>query len=581
MSTSEFISRLRPAELVFGMLLVLVVVVSGTALVHRYNNAFMVDVPKTGGVHHEGIVGSPRLINPLLASSDADQDAAALVYAGLMAYDASGTIVPELAESYSISEDGRTYHFVLREGLTFHDGTPLTADDVAFTVVRAQDPLIKSSKFVNWEGVDVVVESARDISFTLAAPYAPFIENTTLGILPKHIWEGLTPDEFPFSEFNTEPIGAGPYRMGSIVRGPSGIPARYELLSFDDYALGAPHIERFVLHLYRNSAELYEAYSKGVVDAAHGLNQRTREDDDSATLPGTLLRSPYSRVFAVFLNQNNQSLFLRPEVKEALALAVPKQLVVNRALNGYGTVQDGPLPPRAGSGVMQTNGTSTRMQTEQATTSDALGRARAILENAGWERDSDGLYALPGDGEDEETLRLTFSLDTANTPELREAAAVIEEAWRAFGADVELNLYDASDLTQSVLRPRRFDALVFGMVLGREPDLYAFWHSSQRNDPGLNVAQLADIEADALLEDARATTSAEARAELHAEFASVVAKTGAVIFLYAPDFLYMVRTPVYGLVLPPITDPFDRFAGVHEWYKETDRVWPFVERLLR
>src|SRR3990167_4613872 len=209
---------------------------SALALVAQANNFFLVEVPRASGALTEGIIGTPRFINPLLAISDADRDVTALVYSGLLRATPEGGYVPDMAESYDVSPDGKTYTFILRDGLTFHDGSAVGVDDIVYTVGKAQDPALKSPVRANWEGVVAEQVDARTVRFTLRKAYAPFIENLTLGILPKARWGVVTDEEFPFSELNQEPVGSGPYRLGSASRSSSGILSTYTLRSFGDYA---------------------------------------------------------------------------------------------------------------------------------------------------------------------------------------------------------------------------------------------------------------------------------------------------------------------------------------------------------
>jgi len=574
-SLLEVIAGLSPFERIVIFLLLVTAFVSGTALLYRANNDILVETPRAGGVHREGIAGTPRFINPLLAISEADKDLTTLLYAGLMTRDETGVLVPELAERYALSDDGTVYTFTLRDGLTFHDGTPVTADDVVFTATQAANAAIKSPVFANWDNVAVAALDSRTVTFTLPVPYMPFIENTTLGILPKHIWQDLTPEEFQFSQFNITPVGSGPYALANVVRDRSGIPERYELVRFDGYALGAPHIASFVFHLYNTKNEAFQAYLAGAVDAVGGISPALLEELATAeTARATAIRrTPLLRVFGVFFNHNRQPLFLRDEVRKALDVATPKQALVGEILSGYGTVLDSPLPAHAApeqvSEVPLNSTTTTPSRIEQAQT---------ILERAGWERNEEtGIYEREID---DEVRELAFSLSTVNASELIAAVGRIAEQWQALGARVEVQTYDQIDLVQSVIRPRRFDALLFGMILGHELDLYAFWHSSQRNDPGLNVAQYADIETDALLEKLRTERDPAARTELYASFAKLVSDQHAAIFLYTPDYIYVTAQTTKNITMHPIAEPHERFDTVHAWYIETDAIWPFVQELF-
>ncbi len=228
---------------------ILSIILSGSALLLLLNlhNQFLVTIPTHGGSMTEGIIGSPRFINPLLAISDADRDLTQLVFSGLLRATPGGELIPDAADSYTVSPDGLTYTFTLKDNLTFHDGTPISTEDVAFTIERAQDPSIKSPKRANWDSVAVEVVSDKEIRFILKQPYAPFLENTTLGILPKHIWKNVLPEAFPLSFVNVEPIGNGPYRVKNSIRDSSGIPQKYVLKSFENYPLGEPYIDTLEL----------------------------------------------------------------------------------------------------------------------------------------------------------------------------------------------------------------------------------------------------------------------------------------------------------------------------------------------
>jgi peptide/nickel transport system substrate-binding protein len=540
-------------------------------------------VPKQGGTLVEGIVGTPRFVNPLLATSLSDKDLVSVIYAGLMTRTANNELSPELAERYTVSEDGLTYTFHLRHNISFHDGTPITADDVVFTVTQAANPALRSPLSANWEGVDVVALDPHTVAFTLPEPYSPFIENTTLGILPAHIWGGLSDDEFAYSQFNATPVGAGPYRVDAVVVDQSGIPERYDLVAFPDYVLGAPNIARLQFAIFGDKGEALRAYQEGRIDslyantpASHGATANPQ-----AMATAVTLTAPQLRTFAVFLNHNRQPLFMRKPVREALDLMTPREEVVRDILGGYAEPLSTPIPDYlVPEGLARSVEGDEVANTEVGATSShdaVLARAQGVLEKAGWERGEDGVYAFESD---DEVLRLAFSLSTSDVPELAKSAERIAQSWRELGAEVEVKIFSAGDLTQSVIRPRRHDALLFGMDIGHELDLYVFWHSSQRNDPGLNIAQFADIEADAAVTALRKNSSPEVRSKELARFLERVASERAALFVYAPQMTYQTRARIHNISLHPIATPSERFDTIHEWYIETDRVWPLVRDLV-
>lgn len=540
---------------------------STVALFSMASSGFLVAVPAQGGSLTEGIVGAPRFINPLLSLSEADRDLVALVYSGLLRATPEGNFVPDLAESYEISEDGRTYTFRIREDATFHDGEPVTADDVVFTVGLAQDPAIKSPKRANWDGVLVEKLGDKEVAFTLRAPYAPFIGNATLGILPAHLWERVSAEEFPFSNLNTEAVGTGPYTVSSVSRNASGIPDTYELRPFSDYALGAPYLSRVTLRFYENEEELLSALSQGEVEAASGITPAK-----ITALPegASVRRAPLNRVFGVFFNQNQSEVLRDARVRHALDAAVDREALVSEVLGGYATPIHEPLPP----GIAPTAAQSAAV----STTSPAL-ESRAALEALGWKYDdAEGALVLTS-GKTKKVLR--FSLSTADIPELRTAAEFVRASWEAMGADVEVKIFEQGDLNQNVIRPRKYDALLFGEIIGRELDLFAFWHSSQRNDPGLNIALYANSAADSLLEELRVAKTSAERRSLYEDFRDELIEDTPAVFLYAPDFTYIFPDRIEGLELTAISQPSERFSDIYRWHREVDRVWTFLTRFAQ
>lgn len=531
------------------------------AIFSAINSYLTVEVPIHGGSVTEGVIGSPRFINPLLAVSDADRDISSLVYSGLLRATPEGALQPDLAESYTISDDGLTYTFKLRSDIHFHDGYPVTAEDVEFTVLRTQDPALKSPKRANWDSVRVERVNEQEIRFILKQAYAPFLENATLGILPKHLWKNASPEEFALSFLNIEPVGSGPYQIGTITRNASGLPERYDLLSYKDYALGEPYVASLSFLFYPNEAAVIDALDKGDITSANSLPP---EDALKLKLRSTtIVRTPLPRIFAVFFNQNQNAVLLNREVRVALDQAVDKQAIVDTVLHGFGVVADGPLP----SGVLKGN-------QENASSSTRVTEARKTLEDAGWTWNADEKVMEKRSKKNTQTLEL--SLSTSNAPELKQSAEMIKTAWEELGAKVTLQIFETGDLNQNVIRPRRYDALLFGQIIGRDLDLFAFWHSSQRNDPGLNIALYTNIKADRLLSSARSTADMRERLSLYRSVAAEVEKDVPAVFLYSPDFIYLVPKELKGVEIERLTTPSERFLGVEKWYIETERVWTFL-----
>ncbi|MBI4086712.1 hypothetical protein HY416_01885 [Candidatus Kaiserbacteria bacterium] len=528
------------------------------------NARALVVVPGRGGTLTEGVVGAPRFVNPVLAVTVADQDLTALVYAGLVARNTDGQLVPDIAESIEVSEDGRTYRLVLRQDVVFHDATPLTADDVVFTVSRVQDPAVKSPLRASWEGVAVERQGEHEIQFLLPEPYAPFIENLTLGILPKHIWEGVSAEEFPFSQYNSEPVGAGPYAISEVSRTDAGIPESYELVSNRRFFKTPPRIKKLYLRFYQTESELVDAIMQGVVESAGGLSETALDTISVAQVPITRVSAPLPRTFMLFFNQNEVPMFRESAVRKALQIVVNRQVIVEEALDGAGIAITSPIPP------------GFEIETPPvAETGDvaALDEARAILRDAGWRmHEETGRWEKTIDGT---ATELSFSISTVNTPVFEETAEILKSQWAELGVPVTIEQFEQSDLVQTTIRPRQYETLLFGTVVGRELDFYSFWHSSQRNDPGLNVALYANIATDSLLSAARAGGTSEERAVLYQKFSDTLADEIPAIFLYVPTYAYVAPPAVRNVSLAGIARGSERWSTVHDWFIETNTVWPF------
>lgn len=348
----------RPTDYLVAILVTGLVAVSIVWGLAALSAKYTVQVPSHGGIFEEAIVGSPRFINPVLALSDADRDVTRLTFRGLMQSSENG-LVPDLAASYTVSDDQKTYTFVLRDA-TFHDGEPITAIDVIFTIGLIQNQLLKSPLSTNWQGVTAVAVDDRTVTLSLESPYAPFLENTTVGILPKHIWKDIKIDEVPFSPRNISTIGSGPYKITDVTKSVDGVVTDIELTAHSDEP--EPYIRTLQLHFVPNQESLITLLEKDTDLAAHSIPPLGDRVVHEAVL---------GRVFAVFLNQNKNSLFAEPAVRRALDAALDKQLIVDTLLSGFGSPANGPLPPQ--------------QLLSQHTPGSSLEIARDILEDAGWE----------------------------------------------------------------------------------------------------------------------------------------------------------------------------------------------------
>jgi peptide/nickel transport system substrate-binding protein len=541
------------------------VVLLGVTLINA-SRGNATNIATVGGTFSEGVVGTPRLINPVLALTRADKDLTTLIYDGLMTLGKDGKLVPNVAESVTISEDGLTYNVILKNSVTFHDGTPLTAHDVVFTFGRIQDPQLTSPLRANFDGVVIEEVGEHEINFVLPEAYSLFIENLTFGILPQHLWKDMNAEEFTSSQHNNEPVGSGPYVLEEIVRKKTGIVETYILTRNPKYHLGAPHIATFELHFFPTEEKLREAFKEKVIESSVGIDPLLLPRYELNPESHHLERLPLPRTLAVFFNQN-KSLALRDKsAREALNVALDREALVNLTLGGYGNALTSPIP----------RGFGVDVHTATDTPKEGIDAARDILREGGWKFNAEKqIWEKTIEG----TLTpLSFSIATVNNSAFEATANFIGDTWKQLGAEVTIKQFEQSDLTQAIIRPREYEALLFGTQLGRSLDYYSFWHSSQRNDPGLNVALYANITTDSILAEMRRKINDEDRTEAINKFAEELSKETPALFLYSPELLYVFPNRIQGATFTGVGEPHERFAGIKDWYIETESVWPFFKK---
>ncbi len=564
-----FLERRSILERLFFHIVLATMIMSALWTLITISNQYLVNTPMRGGVLVEGVVGTPRFVNPVLAVTRADQDMVALVYDGLMRVDASGNLVPDIAESVTVSEDGTIYTIKLRSDVYFHNGNPLTAKDVAFTIGLIQNPELKSPLHGNWDGVVVEEVSDTELTLTLREAYAPFIENLTVGILPRGVWDSLPIEQLPFSQYNTEPVGTGSFAISKVMRDESGLIDGY-VLTAAPFSVHTPNIKEVVVHFYGDEAAVVTALKAGEIDGTPSLSPDSLNKLDLSAYDINELVLP--RVFGVYFNQNKSTALLDPAVREALDIMIDRDELVQKTVAGHGIPTTSPIPPTFLT-VQSSSTVSTTSESEFV--NERAQRAGAVLTAAGWKRNDAGIWEKEtNDG----TVSLSLTLSTSNTPLFDTMATTIAEWWKALGVDITVNQYEQTDLVQAVIRPRNYQVLLFGSDVGRSLDLYPFWHSSQKDDPGLNITQYTNIESDRYLTTIRTTQSETERNTAIAAFTTVLAKEKPALFLFAPTFTYLLSPDVTHPDFTRLSNPSERFATIYEWYATSERLWPIFSK---
>jgi len=572
-----FASFSRKQLLVFISILFIAICSMVTVLV-KVNSKFLVDVPVSGGTVTEGIIGVPTLVNPVIALSDADKDLTALVYSGLMRKTPEGDFVPDLAESFEVSSDGINYTFTIRKDAKFHDGSSVTADDVIFTIEKIKDPIIKSPRKMGWDGVSVTKKDDYTVVFTLAQSYISFMDNTTIGILPSKLWKNVDVNEFNLSPLNTKAIGSGPFEIKNVVKDSEGVSKSYELKRFSKFTLGSPRIKYFNIISYANEKDLVKALLNGSIDQAGGIspeNAKNIEGDNDYVIRTETL----PRIFGIFFNSDKNKIFSDKAVVEAFDKAIDRQYIVDQVLGGYGSPVYSPIPEE----ILE------EASVEEKYSNATIEEAGLILEKAGWKLGEDGIRVktntttttkkVNGKTVKQEvkgstpSTRLSFSLITGNTPELQKTTQLIKEQLQKIGAEVDIQkVYETGQLNQ-LIRAREYEALFFGQVINHESDLYSYWNSSQRLDPGLNIAMYNNKKADSILESIQKVLSFDDRIEKYKNLEKEFETEIPAILIYSPKYLYITSPTLNNISFESIVTPSDRFSSVYAWSADIDKVW--------
>lgn len=541
-------------------LLIVAIAAAGILAVNIFLMA-TTSIARSGGEYAEGMVGSPRFINPILSQANSvDSDLSRLIFSSLLAYDKNSELKPDLAESYEISSDQLVYTFKLKNNVKWHDGENFSADDVVFTVASIQDQEFKSPLSRKFRGV--VCEKVDDytVKFTLKEPFAPFITMLTFGILPEHLWYNIPSGSADLNELNKKPIGTGPWEVESFKKDATGIIKSYALSANKDYYGAKPYLSKLTFKFYGDNLSAIEALKSKNVDGISYLPRELRPELIKHTniIYHELEQPQYA---AIFFNQQRNTLLQADYIRQALALAVNKQKIITQVFGGDGKALDAPLLPG-----IDNNPDIIKYEF-------ALEKAAGLLEKNGWMMTS--TTTASGLTEQHRTKKgydLKIILTVADQPQYLAAANIIKEGWDQIGVQTVIEVIDKTKIVQDNIAGRKYEALIFSENMSSDPDPFAFWHSSQNEYPGANLAIFTNKNVDALLEAGRKFNNIEDRKNKYWEFQKIISSELPVIFLYSPTYTYPQDKSLKGFDVAGISSYSDRFANINEWYIKTKRV---------
>ncbi len=605
------------------LIFVVSIVWSGMILINTQRQ----EIAASGGRHIEGVVGSLQRVNPLFASvNDVDKDLVRLVYSGLMRYNSQQQLVPDLAASYQVSEDEKVYTFKLREDVLWHDEQPFTAYDVVFTIETIQNPLVSSPLRVAFDGIAVEAVDDYTVTFTLSDPFQPFLSSLVVGIIPEHIWIDISPERVTLAQKNIQPIGTGPFMFKKFAKDETGFIYSYELKRFESYYDELPYLEEFAFRFfpeYEGASGAISAIREQKIGSLNYVPYDLREKVERKNIELRTLRLP--QYTALFFNQKNQPVLEDKNVRTALTIALDKDRIISQSIGGEGQVIDSPLLP----GSPGHNPDITKVPYSVSDANDLLDKTWSRISAADYrelrkadilksfeeelKKEEEAAKASEAEGEEGDTAAtnehatssirlaleeriekeldqelheaqtfyrknkddniLTITIVTSNTPEFEKASKLIAGYWQEIGVNTRIEYVSSKDITREVLKTRKYDVLLYGLIVGENPDQYPFWHSSQIDFPGLNLSRYVNRKLDGILEKARETTDEEERKKLYIQFQDIVLDAKPAIFLYTPIYTYATTDKIKGLTVTNIFSPTDRFADVTKWYVKTKKKW--------
>jgi peptide/nickel transport system substrate-binding protein len=508
-----------------------------------------------GGSFSEALLGQPTYINPLLAHNEADLSLSRLIFSSLYKFNNDGSLIPDLADGMpQISEDQKQYTITLKQNVKWHNDKPLTADDVVYTFQTLKDQNFKSPFRSMWQSTSIEKLSDFKVKFSTKDISGPFMFNLTQGILPKNVWEKTEAQNFLLSKTNLEAIGSGPYAIKEIKKLTSGKIQSITLKAFTAYYGGKPHIEQIVFKFYDSEEDILNALHSREI-SAYGflpLGSNLYLDKEQKNLK--IYNLPLPQYQAAFFNLSKKTLS-EEAVRKALNLASNKQQIIDQIFKGDALLPSSPLLNNPQTNLVVSN------------ISYNLDQAKELLEKAGWKIDSATSIRT------KKNLPLEITISTNDSSVNAKTAELLAENWKQLNIKVSLNILPTKQLTDTVIRPRNFDVLVFPQKFGPDPDPFIFWHSSQIKDPGLNLTNFNSPDADKLITSARSTTNAEIRVQKYLELDKLISGTTPVIYLNQMVYLYAVDSQIKNIGLKQLFESSQRFFDTGNWYINTARIW--------
>jgi len=551
----HFPSLLSQREKTIAGVAILIIIISGIFLFRSIVGTQQTTIAAIGGEYTEGLIGSPQLINPIYAlTSDVDTDLSRLIYSGLTKFDPELGTGLDLADSYSVSEDGLEYTFTINENAKWHDGNPVLADDIIFTVSAIQNTQYRSPLATSFTGITVSQVDDRTVLFTLEEASNSFMSLMSVGILPSHLWQEITPSNAVLTQFNIKPIGSGPYMFKVLEKDErSGEIKNYTVEIFDDYYGNGPYIESITFKFYTDLVSALNALQNHNIEGVSYVpvpETLALENEDHTTI----MTAGLNEYVSAFFNQDTSDALTDIEVRKALSFGVYADEIIDEVFAGYARTTNSFILP-------ETLGYSEDV-------SDVIfdqKYATVMLDEAGWiVSEETGIRT-----KDEQAL--SFTITTLESQELMDVAELLKTRWEEINIEVSIETVNITTFQNETLVDRDYEILLSGEVYSSDLDPYVFWHSSQTDHPGLNLAGYEDSDADTHIETAQETTDIAKKESNLISLQEIILADYPAAFLYQPLYTYSISSSIKGAEYERISVPADRFNNINEWYIKSSK----------
>ena len=538
-------------------------------------------IPVSGGEYTEGLIGAPKHINPLYVSiNDVDSDISSLIFSSLYKRGDNGELKEDLLDNLSVSEDGKEYIIKIKNNVFWHDGEKLDVDDIVYTMDIIADSRYQSPLRSGLAGT--VVEKIDDLTLkvTLSQAYGAFKDLLTFGIMPAHLWEQLSPESFLLTELNMKPIGSGPYKFKRLLKDSTlGKILKIELEVNADYYANIPFIEKITFKFFPNFEELVSALNGNMVS---GIAYLPKEMKEQLASQNSLNIHQLNLTQILSLNFNSkENVFLeKKNLRQALAYAIDKEQIIEDVFSSEARIVNSPILPEsfAYKGDIKKYDYNKKQALELLAKDNwslATVTAESLLEEEALGQQVGEGFWMARESDDQKIEYLIIDISIIKTSDNILIANSIKRYWEEIGIKTNIKEYNSKEINGDIIRDRKYQALLYSQSLSFDPDVYAFWHSSQAVTGGNNISNYFNGEVDRLLSEARLLSDEGERQEMYFEFQDILTEEVPVIFISSPKYNYIQKKDIKNNNVTSISVPSDRFSNISSWYINTGKkiVW--------